>query len=144
MAYELKTKLNDASVQEFLESVEDSAKREDCFKILDIMQEVTGCQPKMWGKNIIGLGQYHYVYSSGQEGDWMLTGFSPRKSYISVYLMSGMVGAQMDDQLAKLGKHKMGKSCLNIKRLEDVDETVLAGLIQDSVTYMKDQYQTRC
>ena len=144
MAYTLKTQITDDSVQDFLASIEDDQKREDCYRMLDIMQEVTGCEPKMWGKNIVGLGSYHYVYSSGQEGDWMLTGFSPRKSYLSVYLMSGMVGKNMTENLNKLGKHKMGKSCLNINKLSDVDEEILRQLIKDSVQVMRDKYPTTC
>ena len=124
---ELKTKLNDSSVEEFLNAVEDEQKRADSFELLKIMQEISGKPAKMWGANIVGFGTYHYVYASGREGDWMLSGFSPRKSSISVYLMAGF--EQLSDELASLGKHKVGKGCLYIKRLSDIDEKHLRKMI---------------
>lgn len=133
--YELKTKLNDSNVEKFLNSVEDKTKRELAFKILDLMKNVTKEDPKMWGSSIIGFGSYHYKYKSGQEGDWMLVGFSPRKQAISLYLMSGF--SKYDDLLNKLGKYKTGKSCLYIKKEEDIDFKVLKELVTHSVKYMK-------
>ena len=124
---ELKTKLNDSDVEEFLNAVEDEQKRADSFELLKIMQEISGKPAKMWGTNIVGFGTYHYVYASGREGDWMLSGFSPRKSSISVYLMAGF--EQLSDELASLGKHKVGKGCLYIKRLSDIDEKHLRKMI---------------
>ncbi len=107
---ELKTKLNDASVIDFLNSVEDEQKRKDSFKVLKLMQKITASEPKMWGTSIIGFGSYHYKYKSGREGDWFLTGFSPRKQNLTLYIMSGF--KRFDDLLEKLGKYKTGKSAL--------------------------------
>ncbi len=131
---ELKTKLNDASVDDFLNSVSDEKKRQDSFKILELMKEVTGEEPKMWGTSIIGFGSYHYKYASGREADWFLTGFSPRKQSITLYIMSGF--DQYDDLLGKLGKYTTGKACLYVKKAEDVDFEVLRELVKQSVEHM--------
>jgi len=132
---ELKTKVNNASVGKFLKSVKDEQVREDCYKILDIMQKATKAEPKMWGTSIIGFGSYHYKYASGREGDWMLTGFSPRKQNLTLYIMPGF--DEYEDLLKKLGKHTTGKSCLYIKKLADVDTKVLKELVAKSVKKMK-------
>src|SRR5207249_2771638 len=114
---ELKTKQTDDSVTAFLNSVEDEKKRKDSFAIAEIMKDVTKMEPKMWGTSIIGFGSYHYKYDSGHEGDMCLIGFSPRKQNISLYLMMGLEDNK--DVLQKLGKHKTGKGCLYINKLED-------------------------
>ena len=132
---ELKTKLNDASVEKFLNSVVDEKKRELSFKILDLMRKITKEEPKMWGTSIVGFGTYHYKYASGQEGDWMLVGFSPRKQAVTIYIMSGF--SRYDELMNKLGKFKTGKSCLYIKNEEDIDFKVLKELITQSVNYIK-------
>ena len=132
---ELKTKVNDASVDKFLNNVKDKSVRDDCYKILEIMKKAPRAEPKMWGTSIIGFGSYHYKYASGREGDWMLTGFSPRKQNLTLYIMPGF--DEYDDLLEKLGKHTTGKSCLYIKRLEDVDMKVLKDLVAKSVKKMK-------
>lgn len=132
---ELKTKRNDASVEKFLNGVKDEQKRADCFEILKLMEEVTGAPAEMWGASIIGFGKYHYKYASGREGDWMLVGFSPRKQNITLYIMAGF--EEYEALLANLGKHSTGKSCLYIKRLEQVDLKVLKQLVKKSVTHMK-------
>jgi len=116
---ELKTKANSASVADFLNTVADEQKRNDCFAILRLMEEATGEPPKMWGSSIVGFGSYHYKGASGREGDWMLTGFSPRKQNLALYLMSGVEG--LKDLLANLGKFDTGVGCLYIKKLSDVD-----------------------
>lgn len=134
---DLKTKLNDGNVFDFLNSVENEQRKNDSFEMLRIMQEVVGETPKMWGGSIIGFGSYHYKYASGREGDWMLTGFSPRKQSLTLYIMSGFKG--YEDLLAQLGKYKTGKSCLYIKKLEQVDETVLRELIGASVEYLRNK-----
>lgn len=131
---ELKTQKNDASVTEFLNGV-DEKRREDCFTLVELMEEVTGEPAQMWGTAIVGFGSYHYKYASGQEGDWPLVGFSPRKQNLTLYLMSGF--DQYDELLAKLGKHSTGKSCLYVKRLADVDRDVLRRLVQASVEHMQ-------
>lgn len=132
---ELKTKLNEASVIDFLNAVEDEQKRNDCYAIKTMMEEITGEPAKMWGGSIVGFGSYHYKYATGREGDWMLTAFSPRKQNLTLYIMSGF--NKYDELLSKLGKHKIGKSCLYIKRLSDIDMDVLQELIRASVDYFE-------
>jgi len=132
---ELKTKVNKASVEGFLNKVQDDAIRKDCFEIMKIMKQVTKEEPKMWGSSIVGFGSYHYVGKSGREGDWMLTGFSPRKQNLTLYLMGGFDVEK--DLLKKLGKHKTSVGCLYIKKLDDVDKKVLKELVQESVKRMK-------
>ena len=132
---ELKTKKNDASVEKFLDSVEHPKRQEDAWKVLELMKTITKEEPKMWGSSIIGFGSYHYRYASGQEGDWMLVGFSPRKASLSLYIMSGFDA--YDELMSKLGKHKTGKSCLYINKLEDVQEDILRELVKQSVAHMK-------
>ena len=131
---ELKTKPTDASVEAFLNSVEPEKKRQDSFAILQLMREVTGEEPQMWGSSIIGFGSYHYKYASGREADWMLVGFAPRKQALTLYIMSGFEG--YDELMANLGKHKTGKSCLYINKLDDVDQDTLRELVRQSVEHM--------
>jgi hypothetical protein len=135
---ELKTKRNDQSVENFLNRVEDQRKREDSFAILELMKEITGAEPEMWGNSIVGFGSYHYKYESGREGDWFLTGFSPRKQNLTLYIMSGFSG--YDELMKKLGKYKTGKSCLYIKKLEDIDINVLRKLVEQSIEYLSKRY----
>lgn len=132
---ELKTKLNDASVNKFLNSVVDKEKREDCFSVLELMKKITRSEPKMWGSSIVGFGIYHYKYASGREGDWFLCGFSPRKQNLTLYIMSGF--SKYDGLMKKLGKYKTGKSCLYINNLEDIDMKVLKELITESVSFLR-------
>ncbi len=132
---ELKTKVNDLSVEGFLNSVADGQKREDCFEILKLMKQVTKETPKMWGSSIVGFGSYHYKGASGREGDWMLTGFSPRKQNLTLYIMGGF--NLHKDLLKKLGKFKTSAGCLYIKELDDVDRKVLKELVAASVKTMK-------
>ena len=132
---ELKTKKNDGNVKAFIESVENETRRNDARKVLALMEEITGEKASMWGPSIIGFGSYHYKYASGREGDWMLTGFSPRKQSTTLYLMSGFT--QLEPLLGKLGKHKTGKGCLYINKLEDVNENVLKELIEKSIQINK-------
>ena len=125
---EPKTKVNDASVKDFLNSIENEQIRKDCFEISKMMEAVTKAKPKMWGASIVGFGSYHYIGKSGREGDWMLTGFSPRKQNLTLYILSGFEGQK--DLLAKLGKHSLGKGCLYLKRLSDIDMKVLEEIIK--------------
>jgi len=134
MMAELKTKVTDKSVKDFLDSVTDERKRQDSYQILKLMERVTGSQPKMWGDSIVGFGTYHYRYASGREGDWLLTGFSPRKQNLTLYIMAGF--DEYEGLLNRLGKYKTGKSCLYINRLADVDLSVLEELIRRSVDHM--------
>jgi hypothetical protein len=132
---ELKTKVNNASVTKFLNSVTDEQKRNDCFEILKMMKQVTKEEPKMWGPSIVGFGSYHYKGKSGREGDWMLTGFSPRKQNLTLYLMGGFdTHAAL---LKQLGKFTTGAGCLYIKKLDDVNRKVLKDLVTASVKRMK-------
>lgn len=135
---ELKTKRNKRSVVEFLEQIEDEQKKRDAFLFLNLFKKVTQLEAALWGDAIIGFGTYHYVYASGREGDWMLTGFSPRKQKFSLYIMSGF--SRFNDLLQKLGKHKTAKSCLYVNKWEDIDPLVLEELIKQSVSYMKEKY----
>jgi hypothetical protein len=132
---ELKTKPNDQSVEAFINSIDDVNRRQDCWKILEIMQEASGETARMWGDSIVGLGSYHYKYASGREGDWFLTGFSPRKKDLTLYIMAGF--EQYSELLDGLGKHKTGKSCLYIKRVDDIDLKVLKELVELSVKHLK-------
>lgn len=131
---ELKTKPTDDSVEAFLHSVQNKRRREDSFKVLELMKEATGEEPKMWGSSIVGFGSYHFKYASGREGDWMAIGFSPRKQSLTLYIMDGF--AEYDVLLGELGKHRTGKSCLYINKLDDVDLDVLRDLVQKSVEHM--------
>ncbi len=135
---ELKTKLNDASVDEFLAKVEPESRRNDAIEVSEMMSQLTGEPAKMWGDSIVGFGSYHYVYASGREGDWMRIGFSPRKTALTLYIMSGF--SKYDALLERLGKYKTGKSCLYIKKLSDVDRNALTELMRQSLIYMKTQY----
>lgn len=131
---ELKTQKTDDSVEAFLNSVEHEKRRTDSFKVLALMKEVTGAEPKMWGSSIIGFGHYHYKYESGREGDWFLTGFSPRKQSLTLYIMAGF--DEYDALMANLGKYKTGKSCLYINKLEDIDLPTLKQLVKKSAEHM--------
>lgn len=135
----LKTKASKASVSAFLKSVQDVQKRKDSLEVMALMKEVTGKRPKMWGTSIVGFGSYHYRYTSGREGDWPVTGFSPRKQNLTIYIMPGFT--RYSSLMKKLGKYKTGKSCLYLKKLEDVDRKVLRRLVTRSVTDMKKMYE---
>ncbi|MEM9887226.1 MAG: DUF1801 domain-containing protein [Bacteroidota bacterium] len=135
---ELKTKENDGDVLAFLNSVEHEKRKADSFQLLEMMSKITGETPKMWGKTIVGFGSYHYKYASGREGDWYITGFSPRKQSMTIYIMTGF--DRYDELMAKLGQYKTGKSCLYVNKLEDVDEAVLKELIAAAYEYMNIKY----
>ena len=134
---ELKTKKNDRSVAAFLDGIENERKQEDARTIVKLMEEITGAEPAMWGESIIGFGSYHYTYASGREGDWFLTGFSPRKQNLTLYIMAGF--DEYEPLLARLGKHKTGKSCLYVNKLDDIDLDVLRTLVRRSVEHMARQ-----
>ena len=135
---ENKTQKTGASVDGFLAAVEHPRRREDGRTLLQMMQEVTGIEPEMWGPSIIGFGDYHYRYESGREGDFFLVGFSPRKSSLSLYLPAGF--PEYDALLAALGKHRKGASCLYVNKLADVDLAVLRRLIAGSFQHMRTRY----
>ncbi len=135
---ELKNKPTDESVEAFLAAIPDDERRKDCRVIARMMQQATKAKPKMWGAGMVGFGNYHYKYASGREGDWFLTGFSPRKHALTVYIVAGFT--QYDALLNKLGKYKTGKSCLYVKRLDDIDVPVLEELIKASVDHVSQAY----
>jgi hypothetical protein len=133
-----KTKPTVESVENFLNTIQDEGVRDDCRAIARIMKNATGSSAKMWGSGIVGFGTYHYKYESGHEGDACLTGFSPRKQNITLYVMPG--ASTHDDLLTKLGKHKAGKGCLYIKKLDDINVPILETLIKESVNFLKQKY----
>lgn len=135
---EAKTVPTGASVDEFLAAVEDEGRRRDCEVLRGLMREITGEEPQMWGPSIIGFGSYRYRYASGREGDWPLAGFSPRKRDLTVYVMAGF--SQYEELMERLGKHRTGKSCLYLKRLDDVDLDVLRELVSRSVEHVAARY----
>jgi hypothetical protein len=135
---ELKTKPTGASVEAFVQGIADETRRQDCTTLLGLMRRVTGAEPAMWGTSIVGFGSYHYRYASGREGDWFVTGFSPRKRDLTLYIMAGF--SDHDDLLERLGPHKTGKSCLYVKRLADLDLEVLETLVAASVEHMNEAY----
>ena len=135
---ELKTQPTGGNVRTFLDSIEDDRKRRDAKTVARIMKRVTGERPRLWGPSIVGYGSYHYVYDSGREGDFMVAGFSPRKQALTLYIMSGFSGHE--GLMKRLGKHTTGKSCLYVKKLEDVDLEVLEELIVRSVAYVRKKY----
>ncbi len=130
---ENKTRPTEQSVEEFLNKIPDDQKRKDSYTILELMKNVTGEEPKMWGESIVGFGSYHYRYESGREGDSPLTGFSPRKQNLTLYIMGGV--ARYEALLQKLGKFSTGNACLYIKKIEDIDVPTLEELVRQSVDY---------
>ena len=136
--FELKTKATAVSVDEFIDAVADERQREDAKQITAMMERLSGHPPKMWGPSIIGFGQYHYKYDNGHEGEMARIGFSPRKGQTVLYIFDGY--DKYADLMAKLGKHKTGKSCLYIKRLSDIDQDVLEQLCSNSLDYMAAKY----
>jgi Domain of unknown function (DU1801) len=136
---ELKTKVNEASVEEFLSNIPDEKKRKDAFEVLELMQTIMKQPPKMWGTNIVGFGSYKYKYESGREGEWFLTGFSPRKQDLTLYINGGF--EDHDDLIQQLGKYKTGKVCLYVKKLEDIKLPVLKKLIKASIKEVKERYE---
>ncbi len=136
---EPKTKKTDQSVEAFLNAITDEQRRQDCFTVLELMKAATGAEPALWGSSIVGLGTYRYKYASGREGDWPITGFSPRKQNLTLYIMPGF--KRYDALMKKLGKYKTGQSCLYLKKLADVDLNVLKELIELSVQHIRKTYK---
>ena len=132
---ELKTKPSDISVEALLDAIPDETRRSDCRTIAKLMEKLTGSRPQLWGTSIVGFGTYHYRYASGREGDWFITGFAPRKNDLTLYILSGFT--RFEDLMSRLGRHKTGKSCLYIRRLEDIDMKVLEELIRESVDHAR-------
>jgi len=139
---ENKTKATGVNPSDFVAAVEPEKKRADAQTLLAFFNRVTGLEPMMWGPSMIGYGRYHYKYETGREGEFFLTGFSPRKANLSIYVMPGYRYGEMEDLLARLGKHKLGKSCLYINKLADVDMDVLEQIVRNGLAYMYENYQT--
>lgn len=138
---EIKTKQTDADVIAFINEFADTEqKKKDSFELLKIMQDFTGFEPKMWGPTIIGFGSYHYKSSrSKQEGDWPLVGFSERKAAISLYVYTGM--PEHEYLLKDLGKFKMGKACIYIKKLSDIDIEVMKNIMRETIAFLNTRYK---
>ena len=136
-----KTVATDASVQKFIDALDSEQQRRDSLELIELMKRVTGSEPKMWGSSMVGFGQYHYKYASGREGDFFITGFAPRKTALSVYVMAGFDG--YEEKLENLGPYKTGKSCLYLKNLDGIDRNVLEDIVSDSVALMRDRYECK-
>ena len=137
-----KTQPTPQKVSEFIAGIEDTRKRAECRELMKMMRETTGKRAKMWGASIVGFGNYHYKYASGREGDFFLTGFSPRKQALTIYIINGF--EPHAKLMQKLGKFKIGKSCLYVKTLDDIDRFVLTKLVKASVAYMRKKYPDSC
>ncbi len=137
-----KTQATKTDPADFIATIEPEKKRADAKALLSLFNKVTGLEPVMWGPSIIGYGRYHYKYESGREGEFLMTGFSPRKTSLTLYIMPGYEFGNMPDKLKRLGKHKLGKSCLYINKLDDVDQDVLAEIITAGVEDMRARYET--
>jgi len=135
---EPKTKPTGKSVDKFINSIKEDGRREDCFAVARLMEEVTGFKPQMWGESIVGFDSYHYKYASGQEADWPVTGFSPRKQNLTLYIMTG--AEKQQELLKKLGKHTSTNSCLYLKRLDDIHLPTLKKLVRESVKITKKRH----
>lgn len=135
---ELKTRAGDEDVDAFLAGIEDESRREDCRAVVSLMREVTGEEPRLWSGGMIGFGSYHYRYESGREGDWFLTGVSPRKQNLTLYILPGH--ERYPDLMERLGRCKTGKSCIYVKTLEDIDTAVLRELVARSVEHLRRTY----
>ena len=136
-----KTTQTDASVEDFVNKVENETRRRDSLRLIAILKSITGSEPKMWGPTIIGFGKYHYKYASGHEGDAPLAGFSPRKDSLVLYFASEFDGKE--DLLSKLGKHKSSKSCVYAKKLDDLDMDVLEKMTKNSIAHITRLYHTQ-
>ena len=132
---ELKTKQTDASVEAFITAIPNEQARDDCRTLVQLMQQATRAEPRMWGPSIVGFGDFHYRYATGREGDWFQIGFSPRKQALTLYIMCGF--GRDDELLAKLGTYKTGKACLYVKRLSDLHLPTLKKLLQLGVREMR-------
>lgn len=138
---ELKTRPTGASVTAFIKSIDDARMRADVKKVAAMMRKATGSRAKMWGSSMVGYGSYSYSNTAGKNFKWMLTGFSPRKQALTVYIMCGF--SRFESLMQSLGKYKTGKSCLYVRKLSDIDETVLQKLIDKSVKRMREVYETK-
>ena len=137
----MKTIPTKASVAAFIRAVPDEARRKDCRALISMMREATGARPKLWGSSIVGFGSYHYKYPTGREGEWFITGFSPRKGNLSIHIMAGC--ARYGELLQKLGKHKTGVACLYVKKLADIDLATLRALVKESFEHVSKTFKSQ-
>ena len=137
-----KTQTTDANVEYFINSFADTEqKKKDSFELIELMKNISGHEPKMYGPSIIGFGNYHYKYESGHEGDAPLIGFSPRKSAISLYVFTGYLGhSEQEEMLKELGKFKMGKACIYVKKMSDINQDVLKKLMKSTIEFLQSKY----
>jgi hypothetical protein len=135
---ENKTKKTETPVEDFINAVDNEKKRKDSWELLNLMKKITGKEPRMWGSSLVGFGSYHYKYESGREGDFFLTGFSPRKAALVVYIIPGF--KPYSDLMEQLGPHKTGKSCLYLRNLDAIDRKALEKLVRQSVKDMRKKY----
>lgn len=143
MATKNKTTETSVPVEEFIHSfVSDQQKKEDSFRLIELMTAWSGFEAKMWGPSIIGFGSYHYKYASGHEGDAPMIGFSPRKAEFSLYVFSDTEKSRQ--LLEKLGKHKMGKACMYVKRISDIDLSILKEICDESIKYLNEHHECAC
>lgn len=127
---------------DFIASLDEGRRKRDAERLLTWFNDVTGMTPALWGDSMIGYGSYHYRYDSGREGESLMTGFSPRKQAMSIYIMPGYRFGDMPERMAKLGKYRAGKSCLYVNKLEDIDLVVLAGMVDEGLAYLREHYPT--
>ena len=127
-----------AEAREYIDGLDNEQRKAECARLLEIFADATGLEARLWSSSMIGYGQYHYRYESGREGDWFLTGFAPRKGALTIYIMPGF--ERYEALMKQLGKHRTGKSCLYLKKLEDADPEVLTRLIRQSVADMKETW----
>ena len=137
---ELKTRPTRKSVQRYINNLDNPARRRDCEALLALMSRLTGETPVLWGDSIIGFGRYHYQQKNGQKAIWPLTGFSPRKQNLTIYIMPGF--STYTGLLSRLGRHRHSVSCLYLNKLADIDRDVLSEMIADSVSIMRERYRT--
>lgn len=135
----MKTVPTESNANDFINQIENKQRREDCIQLNNLLKKWTKEEPIMWGASIVGYGSYHYKYASGREGDFMQTGFSPRKQNLTLYIMSGF--SRYPELMEKLGPHKTGKSCLYLKKLSDVDLNILEELVKESVKFIANYYK---
>ena len=136
---ENKTRVTDEDPREFIASLEHPTRRADAEALLEMFVRVTGCEPKMWGPSIVGFGRYRYDYKSGRKDEWMLTGFAPRKANLVLYVMPGY--EDKGEVLGRLGKHRLGKSCLYVNKLADVELEVLEEIVALGVEEMRERFE---
>ena len=139
---ENKTAITEMSPEDFIGTLDEGQRKDDATSLLSWFGDITGMRAAMWGGSIIGFGSYHYRYESGREGDYLMTGFSPRKAATSIYILPGYQFGTMPERLQRLGKHRSGKSCLYVNKLSDIDLDVLEEIVGEGLAYLREHYAT--